>query len=121
MPSIDPSLFATIANQLITDFGGPAILTRKPSGTYDPSTSQATSVPTIQNVNAVTFPYPEKLIDGTMILVGDLQVFVSPNGVTSDPKPADKFSQFGHDYTVINVKDYKMAGIPVLYELQVRK
>jgi len=121
MPSIDTSLFATIANQLITDFGGPAILTRKPPGTYDPNTSQAAVVPTTQNIIAVTFPYPERLIDGTMIVVGDLQAFVSPNGVTDDPKPADKFTYFGKDYIVINVKDYKVAGVPVLYELQVRK
>lgn len=115
------STFVNVANTLITKFGGSATLTHKPAGTYNPATSTASSTPTTNTVQAVGIPYDEKLIDGTLILTGDLQVFVAPHGVTSDPQAADKLTIGGASYTVIKCKIYKPASVVVLYELQVRK
>jgi hypothetical protein len=140
MASFDYTPFVTVAQRVITDFGAAATLTHKVAGTYNPSTSQAAATlthkvagtynpstsqaaanPTVQDVKAVAFPYPEKLIDGTMILTGDKQVFLAPSGVTPDPRPADKFTQFGISYDILDVKIYNPGGVTVLYELQVRK
>lgn len=121
MPTIDSTVFANVANRILTDFGVAATLTRKPAGTYNPATSTAAATPLVQNIIAAGFPFPARLIDGTMVQVGDQQVFIAPSGVTFDPKPADKLTYNGVDYTVINAKDYKLKGIAVLYELQVRK
>ncbi len=121
MPTIDYTAFARVANQLITKFGTTGSLSSKPAGTYTPATATASVTPTVQSVMAVAFPYPAKLIDGTMVQVGDFQVFVSPEGVSPDPQAGDKFTYLGVAYTVVKVMVYNPAGTVVLYELQVRK
>lgn len=121
MATIDYSKFATVANQIITKFGTTGSLASKPVGTYTPGTSLAVVTPTLQTVKAVVFPYPAKLIDGTMIQVGDFQVFMSPDGVDPDPQPGDKLTYLSVAYTVIKVMTYNPAGTVCLYELQVRK
>jgi hypothetical protein len=121
MPTIDYSAFANVANNLLTKFGSTATLTSKPAGTYDPNNSTASVTPVTQSVTAVAFPYPAKLVDGTMVQVGDFQAFVAPSGVTTAPQAADKFTYLGVVYTVINVKVLNPAGTVILYEMQVRK
>lgn len=118
---MDYSKFVRIANQIIEKFGVDATLSRKSSGAYNPATSVAAVTTATDNVRAVIFPYPAKMIDGTMIHVGDMQIFMGTYGVTADPEAADNLTIGGTVYKVVSAKIYKPANVAVLYELQVRK
>lgn len=124
---MDYSKFAQVANQLLSKFGGSATLTHKVGGTYNPATSIAPVTTVVDNVKVAMFPYSsigrpgDQMIDGSMIHAGDLQVFMSPTGVTADPQAADQLTVGGVTYTVVAAKNYKPAEVAVLYELQVRK
>lgn len=118
---MDYSKFARIANRIIAQFGVTATLTRKSSGAYNVSTSTAAVTSSADTITVVMFPYPAKMIDGTMIHVGDMQVFHGTEGVTADPQAADNLTIGGLIYKIVNVETHKPANEAVLYELQVRK
>lgn len=112
---------ALTADELLVEFGAAAVLSRTIAGGYDPATG--TSAPgsvAIQNVTAVCIDYEAKFIDGTLILRGDKQVFMSAKDVTL-PAAGDKFTWQGAEYSVIAVTPLAPAGVVVLFEIQVRR
>lgn len=112
---------AAVADELLTEFGQVCTLSATTTGDYDPATGGASTTTTSQAVTAAVFDYPQRFIDGTLILTGDKRVLVSPTGLTSDPKPGDVLNAAGTDYNVVNAKGIAPAGIAVLWILQVRK
>ena len=118
---MDYSTFARIANRILSDWGVAATLTRKSSGTYDPATSVSTVTSATDNVTVAIFPYPAKLIDGTLIHVGDMQVIMGTDGLSAAPEAADNITIGGTVYKIVTVQNIKPANTSVLYELQVRK
>lgn len=119
---MDYSKFANIANNLLGGgFGTTATLTHKVSGTYDPNTSEAPVTSVADTVNVVIAPYDADLIDGTFIHVGDLQVIMGTEGVTSDPQAGDNVTVGAKTFKVIKAKTHQPVGQAVLHELQVRK
>lgn len=88
--------------------------------TYDTDSGTATpAAPAVETVIAVVFPYGDKFIDGTLILAGDEQAFLSAVGIT-EPKPGSVMLWRGKSYTTVRAKTLGPAGEAVLYELQVR-
>jgi hypothetical protein len=119
--AFDYAGLALTAEEIIAEFGAAAVLSRTTSGGYDPETGiSAPEATTLQNVTAVCIDYDAKFIDGTLILRGDKQVFISANGVTV-PAAGDRFAWQGGEYSVIAVTPLSPAGVVLLYELQVRR
>lgn len=112
---------ALTADELLTEFGAGATLSRTVAGGYDPATGiSAPESVDVQSITAVCIDYDAKYIDGTLIIRGDKQVFMSAKDVTL-PMAGDRFAWQGADYAVIAVAPLAPAGLTVLFELQVRK
>lgn len=115
------SELAGTADELIKEFGAIGQLRYAPKGDYDPDAGAVVEpTPTLIDVKAVVFDYDDFLINGSLIQVGDKQVFVSAVGVSLDPDVTGEFIWEGKTYKVIKVKPLAPATIDVLYELQVR-
>ena len=113
---------AASALRMLAHAGAACTITRKGegSGSYNPDTGTFGTAPALtQDGVAVVFPYPEELIDGTTILRGDHQAYVAPQ-LAWAPRATDVLAWQGVNYTVVSVKAWAPAGVPVLYELQVR-
>jgi hypothetical protein len=111
---------AADANALIVEFGAAASLTRVTPGVYDPATGTTTPTTQAFPCKLVVFPIEDKFKDGSLILVGDEQAFVSAVGL-GDPIAGDTFPWRGSTYTVVKGEILAPAGAAVLYTLQVRK
>ncbi len=108
--------------RLLRKYGAETTLTTPAAAnpTYDPATGVGTpAAPTVDTVKAAVFPYEDKYIDGTLILVGDEQAFISASGI-SEPKPGSVLAWRSKSYTTVRAKVLGPAGVNVLYELQVR-
>ena len=113
---------ATVAHELIAEYGAVCKLGVPSNGAYDPATGKATVSYADQNMTAAVFDFPQKYIDGTLIKVGDKCVLASTRGLTSEPAPGFRFTDAnGIQQQVINVKKIAPAGANVLWVLQVRK
>lgn len=110
---------AQVAQDLLAEYGQETTLTKVTAGVYNPATGTAAETRTPRTVTAAAFDYETKYIDGTLILSGDKQVFMSVVG-NEEPKPGDLLAWMGRDWRVITFKNLAPAGISVLYELQVR-
>lgn len=117
MSAFDYVNSASTAKRLLARFGAAAVLKRTGAAAYDPTTGTmqptVTSLPTI----AAVFAYKQQYINGTLILQGDQQAFCTPD---VEPKQGDVMAWQGKDYTVVNVKPLAPAGVPVLFEAQLR-
>jgi hypothetical protein len=114
-------MIATV-QRLLAKYGAETTLTTPGSGngTYDPATGTSTPpTPIVDTVIAAVFPYADKFIDGTLILAGDEQAYLSAQGIT-EPKPGSVLAWRGKSYTTVRTKTLGPAGVNVLYELQVR-
>lgn len=119
--AFDYADMALTADELLAEFGAAATLTRTTAGQYDPETGTSTPESTVtQAITAVCIDYEAKFIDGTLIIRGDKQVFMSAKGVTP-PAAGDKFTWPAAEYSVIAATPLAPAGIVLLYELQVRR
>jgi len=115
--SFDYPRTAATALRLLQRFGAVATLKRSSVAAYDPSTGTAAETPTSLSTTACVFDYPQKYVDGTLILVGDKQAYLSAEQL---PKQGDVLAWQSVDYTVITVKAIAPAGVAVLYEVQLR-
>ena len=115
--SFDYAATAATAQSLLLRFGAAATLRRTTQGAYDPSTGAA--VPTVTQLStvAVVLDYPQKYVDGTLIKQGDKQAFLDP---THAPAQGDELAWQGVNYQVVSIKAVSPAGVPVLYEAQLR-
>lgn len=115
--SFDYAKTAATALRLLQRFGAAATLTRTAAGTYDPSAGTSAETVTSLTTTACVFDYPQKYVDGSLILVGDKQAFLSSERT---PKQGDVLTWSAVDYTVVAVKAVAPAGTAVLYEAQLR-
>lgn len=117
MPTFDYPATAATATRLLERFGAAATVRRVSGSAYDPDTG--TTVPTYTDhaTTAAVFAYDQKYIDGTLILQGDQLAYCAP---AVAPAQGDKFTWQGADLTVVAVKPVSPAGVPVLYEVQIR-
>jgi hypothetical protein len=120
--SFDYTRTRATVQRLLAKFGAETTLTTPAptAPTYDTTSGNATPAsPTVDTVTAAVFPYADKFVDGTMILAGDEQAFLSAVGIT-EPKPGSVLSWRARSYTTIRAKTLAPAGEAVIYELQVR-
>lgn len=108
---------AATATRLLQRFGAAATLKRQTAGAYNPATG--TSTPTVASLatTAAVFAYAQKYVDGTLIREGDQQAFCAP---AVEPAVGDVLTWQGSDYQVVMVRPVSPAGVPVLFEVQIR-
>ena len=117
MSSFNYPATAATATRLLERFGAAAVLVRTTAGAYDPATGATPVTDTMLPTTAAVFAYDQKYIDGTLILQGDQLAYCAP---AVEPKQGDKFTWQGATRTVISVKPTSPAGVPVLFEAQIR-
>ena len=108
---------AATATRLLKRFGADATVKRVSGSAYDPDTGTMTPTYTSLPTTAAVFDFAQKYIDGTLILQGDKQAYCAP---AVAPVQGDQFDWHGVTYTVIAVKPVSPAGVPVLFEAQIR-
>lgn len=119
--AFDYADLALTADELLREFGAGATLSRTIAGGYDPATGiSAPESVDVQNITAVCIDFDAKFIDGSLIVRGDKQVFVSAADVAL-PLAGDKFTWQGGEFSVISVTPLAPAGVDVLFELQIRR
>jgi hypothetical protein len=115
--SFDYPATAATATRLLERFGAACTLVRQTAGAYDPATGSAPITTTSLDTTAAVFDYAQRYIDGTLIKQGDRQAYCAP-AVT--PAQGDQFTWQGATFTVVSVKPISPAGVPVLFEAQLR-
>lgn len=114
---------ASVADELLREFGQECSLTSLGTSNYSPATGLNTPAgEASQDVIAAVFDFPMKYVDGTMIKVGDKRVVMSSVGLTFDAAPGQTFTDAtSRNYKVIDAKNIAPAGTSVAWILQVRK
>ena len=115
--SFDYAATAATAQRLLLRFGAVCTLRRVTAGAYDPATGSATTTVSELSTVAVVLDYPQRYVDGTLIKQGDKQAFLDRSYA---PAQGDELSWQGVTYQVVNYKAVSPAGVPVLYEAQLR-
>ncbi|MBT2333621.1 hypothetical protein J7E49_06850 [Variovorax paradoxus] len=111
---------AAVADELLTEFGAPAVLTRVTPGAYDPTTGGTTGdVTTTWTGTGAKFGYEQDAIDGTLIRQGDQRVYLSTSGIVN-PQTGDTLTIGGIVYNVVASRPLQPALVSVLFEVQVR-
>jgi len=112
---------ADTAKQLLLQFGQNLTLTRVTSSSYNTTTGGVTTTTTTHTVRGAVFNYQNRQVDGTLIKAGDRQVYLSTQNLSFIPDPTqDTLTISGTVYRILRCVPTIPAGIPVLYELQVR-
>ena len=118
MATFDYAEMQAVAEELIAEFGQQGTVTRvaPPDPVYggDP-------VETAYTAALVPMAYDARYINGTTILTGDMQIYISSVGLAIEPAPGDIVTANGKQYAVINADPQKYDGItPVVHILQGR-
>lgn len=106
------------ANRLITSYGQQGTVTRitppDPNEGGDP-------VETAYPAKLVPMAYQAREIDGSVILVGDMQLYISSVGLPITPIPGDYAEANGKTYRIINSDPNLYDGAtPVVHICQAR-
>ena len=111
------SATAATATRLLQRFGASCVLHRLTAGAYNPATGASAATYTDIVTTAAVFAYDQKYIDGTLIKQGDQRAYCAP---ATEPKQGDEFTWQSIKYTVVAGKPVSPAGVPVLFEAQLR-
>lgn len=117
MTAFDYANTAATATRLLQRFGASATIKRTTTGEYDPETGTTPVTVTELATTAAVFAYDQKYIDGTLVLQGDQRAYLAP---AQQPKQGDRLTWQGKDFEMVAVKPVSPAGVPVLYEAQLR-
>ncbi len=86
-------------------------------GAYSTATGAATTTVTDVPRYGAVFDYGDKLIDGTLIVTGDKQLYMEAGTV---PNMDDTITVDSVIYGIKSIKEINPAGVPVLYIIQLR-
>lgn len=114
------SELATDADALLTEFGQSVTVRRQSAGAYNPDTGASSITTTDVIGHGAVFDRNAKDIDGAMIQHGDKQLLLSASGMAK-PSTADTVIIGGESWRVIDPQEISPAGIPVLYDINIRK
>lgn len=124
MSLFDYAKSATTALRLLARFGQDVALTREATGAYDPTVGTAPVTVTTETRKAVLLDYDrinfgQTLQDGTRVQAGDRRCLMGADG--SEPTTLDFVTVGGAKYPVKVVKIHSPAGVPILYDMLIRK
>jgi len=110
---------AAVALELLTEFGSDVTLYRETGATANPVTGAVVAGTDASVVSkGLLKPYPNSMIDGTRILVGDRMLVLSAENT---PLPTDKPVIAGQKWAIVNITSINPAGTPLVHFVQVRK
>lgn len=111
---------ALTADDLLAEFGQSITIRTNTPGSYDTDTG-TTALTTVDTVgNGCVFDYGTNAIDGTLIVLGDKQLLLSPVGM-SEPGIDDLAIVGGVTWRITKVKSIAPAGVAVLFDCNLRK
>jgi hypothetical protein len=122
--------FANTALRLLSKQGQTATLKHKVGESYDPATG--TNVPTyedhtitfiVQQASQGTLQSFDIRFDGNTLIETNIRALVvAAKGLTITPQPGDKVTGLeGSQWNVLGNTPVNPAGVPVLYEMTVRR
>lgn len=115
---------ATMALQMITEYGQPVTLRNLQRGEYNPDASApAPPVAVEQDVQGLLLEYTGREFEASsLILTGDKKLKIPAQGLAWVPALGSKAVIQGVEWSIVPpVKEINPAGTPILYELQVRR
>lgn len=123
--SIDYASIAQDVDAILAEAGQPITIRTVIAGPYDPSTGKPTKTSSDLPGTGAVFDFALHLSGaafqpGTLIVAGDKQLLLSPVGVT-EPQPGSFVVIGTVTWHVVATKTLAPAGIPVLYEVLLRK
>lgn len=107
------------AKRLLIDKGQQITLSREVSSGFNPVTGENTSSVTAFTGYGAAFNYNKTEIDGTVIEAGDIRFILEATDTA--PESGDETTIDSLIYRVMGVKVTSPSGVPVIYELQLRK
>lgn len=115
-----------VAAELLTEFGKTVTFYREVPGTpldadkpWRPNGLNP-STPVEYDVTAMTVPYANKVIDGTVIKRGDLNCLLAAKDLVYTPAVGDFAEIGGEKYRVLKVTILEPGVDRILYDLQLR-
>lgn len=108
MATFDYAEMQAVADELIAEFGQQGTVTR--TTTPDPIEG-GDPVETTHPAKLVPMAYSAREIDGTNILAGDMQIYISSVGLTIEPKPGDLVTASGKTFRIVNGDPNNYDGI----------
>lgn len=109
---------AATAARLLAKYGQAVTLRQVVQGAYDPATGTTSQTVTDVQRNGAVFDYGTGTVDGTLIQQGDKQLYMEPGVV---PSMQHRVIVGGVEYGIVTIKEINPAGVPILYELQLRQ
>jgi len=108
MPNALFTRLQATADRLIKSYGQAGTVTRL--GPVDP-VEGGEGTTTAYPAKLVPMAYSAREIDGTNILAGDMQIYISSVGLAIDPKPGDLVGANGKTFRIINGDSNNYDGI----------
>lgn len=109
------------AQRLVNTYGKTLTLREFTGNTYDPSTGTNTPSYTDHSVTGVVETFSERLIDGSSVKVGDLDVLVPDQQLSFVPSTEDLVTLDGQDWSIVNPRREFSGEQVAFYRLQVRR
>ena len=109
---------AATASGLIQKYGTEIILKRVDSSNIDPLTGVGTDSETVYVIDGIFKKYPERLIDGKMILSGDRMIVTTS---LVEPLITDKIEVDAQDWSIKDIQASNPAGTALVYFIRIRK
>lgn len=114
---------AVMALDMITEFGQPVIIRAITVGEYDPDTGTAPpDTITEQTAQGILLDFTgQEFQNNSLIKQGDKKLKIAAKGLEWVPGLLNKVVVQGHTWSIVPpLKEINPAGMPILYELQVR-
>ncbi|MQW06581.1 hypothetical protein GHK45_23500 [Sinorhizobium meliloti] len=108
MATFDYADMQATAHELIEEFGQAGAVKRvtPPDPVYG-----GEPVVTLYPATLVPMAYEARYIDGTVILAGDMQIYISAVGLSIEPTVGDVVTANGADYAIITGDANKYDGV----------
>jgi hypothetical protein len=110
------------ADRMLGKFGNPGkiIDTSAPLAPVDPVEGGDPTYPDY-DCSVVIMAYDQRYVNGTTILAGDVQLYISAIGLTVEPQVGKLVSAGGKTYLIVNMDPNRFDGqTPVVYVAQAR-
>jgi len=115
--------FTTSINKLLRRNGTTSYSLKKITTTvFD--LNNPTKAPTTSSTSHSLLSYPGQYkrnqVDGELVRIGDVKLYVDPTGMTVIPTTSDKITYGSDEWDIIDVKTYTQGNTAILYILQIR-
>ncbi|MEH6565562.1 MAG: hypothetical protein V7756_09595 [Halopseudomonas sp.] len=117
---------ATVALDLISEFGQAATIKDVAPGTYDAITGiTSDDVPISQPAQLILLDYTlqesgAKYSEGTQVKAGDKKILIAAKDLSWAPMLTSIITADGADWRIVNLKVSNPAGTPLVYEVHGR-